>query len=206
MQVIFLHERPDEHQIRSMMTQVFEAVKHLHSKGIAHNDLKALNILRMDGGDKHLRLIDLDAATEIDGDSDLLSFVGAKFSSGILPPKCSTSCPVPEVEQFSLLLLCLASRSDGARRRSLSPSAPRTAKTRSCGRRSSRSETTGLASFVVKTFLPDPSGRPALRRENAPLPYDLVASSSAIDIWSPAACSSSSPRETRSSRSRKMTT
>ena len=45
--MIHLHERPDEHQVRSMLHQVFEAVAYLHELGLAHNDLKLLNLLRM---------------------------------------------------------------------------------------------------------------------------------------------------------------
>jgi hypothetical protein len=55
LQTIYLHERPDEHAIRSMMTQVFQAAAYLHSRGIAHCDVKALNILRMES-DRKLRL------------------------------------------------------------------------------------------------------------------------------------------------------
>ena len=41
LQVIYLHERPDAHRIRSMMIEIFEGVAYLHDKGMAHNDLKA---------------------------------------------------------------------------------------------------------------------------------------------------------------------
>ncbi|RHZ32030.1 hypothetical protein DYB37_013236 [Aphanomyces astaci] len=74
---IFLKERPSEAQVIDMIKQVAAALDHLHSHRIVHGDLKKLNVLRMG---VHLKLIDLDASTRI---GDVL---GAKFSSGILPP------------------------------------------------------------------------------------------------------------------------
>ncbi|RLO12439.1 hypothetical protein DYB28_009408, partial [Aphanomyces astaci] len=76
---IFLKERPSEAQVIDMIKQVAAALDHLHSHRIVHGDLKKLNVLRMG---VHLKLIDLDASTRI---GDVL---GAKFSSGILPPGC----------------------------------------------------------------------------------------------------------------------
>ncbi|RHZ26625.1 hypothetical protein DYB31_009715 [Aphanomyces astaci] len=76
---IFLKERPSEAQVIDMIKQVAAALDHLHSHRIVHGDLKKLNVLRMG---VHLKLIDLDASTRI-GDA-----LGAKFSSGILPPGC----------------------------------------------------------------------------------------------------------------------
>ncbi|KAH9077979.1 serine/threonine protein kinase [Aphanomyces euteiches] len=75
---IFLKERPNDNQIRSMLHQVAEALQHLHDKGIVHGDLKKLNVLRVN---HRMKVIDMDAATPIGAP------VGAKFSSGSLPPE-----------------------------------------------------------------------------------------------------------------------
>eukprot|EP00947_MAST-08B_sp_MAST-8B-sp1_P005922 g5922.t1 len=87
---IYLHEKPDLHTIRSMFSQLFEAVDYLHSKNIMHGDLKLLNVVRF-ASDNRLRIIDFDAAASIPGDDDpaegVNEFAGAKFSSGALPPE-----------------------------------------------------------------------------------------------------------------------
>lgn len=62
---IFQQERPNLNVIRVYMQQLLEALGHLHSKGLAHLDVKALNIVRL-AVDNRLRLIDLDAAARID--------------------------------------------------------------------------------------------------------------------------------------------
>ncbi|RLO06374.1 hypothetical protein DYB28_002181, partial [Aphanomyces astaci] len=74
---VFLKERPNDNQIRSMLHQVAEALAHLHDHGVVHGDLKKLNVLRVN---HRMRLIDMDAATPFGAP------VGAKFSSGSLPP------------------------------------------------------------------------------------------------------------------------
>ena len=43
---IFLQERPDLNGVRAILQQVFEAVAHLHAKGLMHGDLKLLNVVR----------------------------------------------------------------------------------------------------------------------------------------------------------------
>ena len=90
LKAVFLHEKPDIHSIRSMFKQLFECVDHLHSKGIMHGDLKALNVVRF-ASDNHLRLIDFDAAASIPGEDlpaeGVNEWAGAKFSSGTLPPE-----------------------------------------------------------------------------------------------------------------------
>jgi serine/threonine protein kinase len=62
---IFQQERPNLNKIRGYVQEVLEALRHLHSKGLAHLDVKALNIVRL-AVDNRLRLIDLDAAARID--------------------------------------------------------------------------------------------------------------------------------------------
>lgn len=76
---IFRSERPDMVTVRKLMKEVGEALAYLHDQGVVHGDLKMLNVVRMNN---RLSLIDLDASAKIG-----LDFVGAKFSSGILPPE-----------------------------------------------------------------------------------------------------------------------
>lgn len=77
---IYMYERPDAKLVRDYMREVALAVKHLHENGIVHEDVKLLNVIRMEG---RLCLIDLDAAADLDrGD-----FAGGKFSSGVVPPE-----------------------------------------------------------------------------------------------------------------------
>ena len=83
---IFLQERPDLNTVRNILTEVFEAVAHLHDKGLMHGDLKLLNVVRF-RRDNRLRLIDLDAAARIEEKENQNSFAGAKFSSAVLPPE-----------------------------------------------------------------------------------------------------------------------
>ncbi|KAF0720107.1 hypothetical protein As57867_000548, partial [Aphanomyces stellatus] len=75
---IYLKERPGDNETRSLLQQVAEGLANLHQHGIVHGDVKKLNVVRVHD---HLRLIDLDAATPMDDP------IGAKFSSGSLPPE-----------------------------------------------------------------------------------------------------------------------
>ena len=43
---IFQQERPGLNAVRLMMRQVIVAVRHLHQRGLAHGDIKALNVSR----------------------------------------------------------------------------------------------------------------------------------------------------------------
>ena len=96
---IFRSERPDKVQIRVFAKQLAEAIKHVHSKGLFHGDVKLQNVVRFGEG---LRLIDLDAAAEIDSFADAKneSSAGAKFSSGMLPPEMIANLTVGECECF----------------------------------------------------------------------------------------------------------
>ena len=197
LQVIILHERPDEDQVRSMARQVFDAVAYLHSKGIAHNDIKALNVLRM-ASDRRLRLIDLDAATKIDDDDDgdgegpsaanLLTLVGAKFSSGVLPPELIYGFATggEDHRKFEAYFRSIRDASSDAvgRRRRSSALTKTDAENKELWEKiePKRSALSGK-SFVVKTFLVDPEN-PLLPRTPEMLPYELVPSSEAVDLWS----------------------
>ena len=66
--------------LRALLQQLFEAVAHLHAKGLLHGDLKMLNVVRF-AVDNRLRLIDLDAAVRI-GEP-----LGHKRSTGYAAPE-----------------------------------------------------------------------------------------------------------------------
>lgn len=66
-------------RVAATCRQVAEAVKHIHSKGFIHGDLKPLNLVRVDADWK---LIDFDASARIGIDE-----MGGKFSSAYCPPE-----------------------------------------------------------------------------------------------------------------------
>ena len=70
----------DWDKIRLISKQLVAAVGHLHEQGLVHGDIKPLNVMRLDGD---YRLIDLDACVSYRD----CSFIGAKFSSGFVPPE-----------------------------------------------------------------------------------------------------------------------
>ena len=61
---IYVQEQPDLSGLRTILTQVFEAVAHLHEEELMHGDLKLLNVVRF-RRDNRLRLIDFDASAKI---------------------------------------------------------------------------------------------------------------------------------------------
>ncbi|KAF0713762.1 hypothetical protein As57867_004210, partial [Aphanomyces stellatus] len=75
---IFLKERPDCNKTKSLLTEVLLGIEVLHKQDLVHGDLKKLNVLRVQN---QLKLIDFDAAVRI------YEPLGAKVSSGILPPE-----------------------------------------------------------------------------------------------------------------------
>ncbi|KAF0717651.1 hypothetical protein As57867_002168, partial [Aphanomyces stellatus] len=75
---IYLKERPGENERRILLQQVAEGLQHLHQNELVHGDVKKMNVVRVEN---RLKLIDLDAAT------NFKEPVGAKFSSGCLPPE-----------------------------------------------------------------------------------------------------------------------
>ena len=90
---IFRQERPDLAQIKAMMLQVAEALQHCHDRGVAHCDIKTLNVVRVED---RMCLIDMDASGVIGKD-----FVGTKFSSGVLPPEMFYELKTTEsIEQY----------------------------------------------------------------------------------------------------------
>ena len=140
------------------------------------------------GSDKRLRLIDLDAATELNGDGDgrLLAHVGAKFSSGNFPPELFRELLNDEsVDKFRAYFASIASLHEQAttRRRSMVEQHPQNTEDQELWQKimPKRNNKTGTH-FVVKTFRTDPEN-PSQPLNASELPYDLVASTSAVDIW-----------------------
>ncbi|KAF0697593.1 Aste57867_11731 [Aphanomyces stellatus] len=75
---IFLKERPGDNKTKTLLNEVVLGLQHLHAQGFVHGDLKKLNVLRVQN---ELKLIDFDAAVRVGQP------LGAKYSSGILPPE-----------------------------------------------------------------------------------------------------------------------
>ncbi|KAF0696188.1 Aste57867_13048 [Aphanomyces stellatus] len=75
---IFLKERPDDTKTKSLLKDVLTGIQILHEYGLVHGDLKKLNVLRVEN---MLKLIDFDGSVRIGQP------LGAKISSGILPPE-----------------------------------------------------------------------------------------------------------------------
>ena len=90
---IFRSERPDKDDVRFLAKQLAEAIKYIHSEGLIHGDVKLQNVVWFGG---RLRLIDLDAAVEIN------SFAGVKFSSGVFPPEMIAKLSVEASERFEV--------------------------------------------------------------------------------------------------------
>ncbi|KAF0700107.1 hypothetical protein As57867_009302, partial [Aphanomyces stellatus] len=141
---IHLKERPSDAKVRSMLYEVAVALKHLHEKNRVHGDLKKLNVLRVQSA---LKLIDLDAAAKM-GDA-----VGAKFSSGILPPemfyKLKSNDEVEQYKSYWNSAMAVPSRWNKLKPKN---------------------------NYVVKSFRHDCTSADVL-------PYDIVQATPAIDLW-----------------------
>ena len=174
---IFRSERPDEVQIRVLAKQLAEAIEHVHSKGLIHGDLKLQNVVRFGG---RLRLIDLDAAAEIDSfaGAKSKSFAGLKFSSGVLPPEMIAKLTVKECQRFEDYF-------KGVNHAKITPKqfgrteflVVKTFRTQDLG----YSETMRIdeGEYVTEQFIKHDHPVDELK-----LPYKLVKATVAIDIWS----------------------
>jgi ankyrin repeat protein/tRNA A-37 threonylcarbamoyl transferase component Bud32 len=67
-------------EIERLASKVASGLINLHSKGIVHGDVKLMNTVRVDDS---VLIIDLDASSEMQENS----YLGSKFSSGVLPPE-----------------------------------------------------------------------------------------------------------------------
>lgn len=163
---IFRSERPSISNIRYMMHEVGLALLHCHSHQVVHGDLKMLNVLRVDG---KMRLIDLDAAAKIEKDS----YVGAKFSSGVLPPEMFAELSEEGQRQFTDYWLGVE-RTDAENN---NDSVELWAKI------SPRMVRSGAinAGYIVKTFKCLPSG--TVDRDGLVM-FDPVQAHASFDVWS----------------------
>lgn len=77
---------------------LIKALAHLELKGILHGDVKLLNIVRIQQlATSTIKLIDMDAIATLNGSG----FVGAKFSSGVLPPEMFEVLDGDGVDKFT---------------------------------------------------------------------------------------------------------
>jgi serine/threonine protein kinase len=168
---IFRSERPSDIRIRGIAKEIADAIAHLHRNEMIHGDVKLLNAVRVG---TCLRLIDLDASVKI-GEA---SYVGAKFSSGMLPPEMIAKLTVEEYEKY---MAYFKTNVSAASRGKIQPKGVPGSNT----------------IFAVKTFLTKESKKQQFDKDGKPgwiicqepfekndLPYDLVEATRAIDIWS----------------------
>ena len=77
---------------------LIKALAHLELKGILHGDVKLLNIVRIQQlATSTIKLIDMDAIATLNESG----FVGAKFSSGVLPPEMFEVLDGDGVDKFT---------------------------------------------------------------------------------------------------------
>ena len=173
---IFQSERPDLSTTRALVREVVEAVDHLHSRGLVHGDIKvlracrrgrasfpnlfspsqALNILRIGG---RLKITDFDSSKPI-STTNRPSILGDKFSSGVLGPEMFYMLRNKEELRMFEEYWREDKDADTPLWRKIAPK----------------------GGFVVRTFrVVQETGAPDLSRR---LPYDLITSSVAMDLWS----------------------
>ncbi|KAK1747141.1 serine/threonine-protein kinase [Skeletonema marinoi] len=169
---IFYQEQPKIENVRHILKQVFEAVKHLHEKKLMHGDIKMLNIIRL-GIDNKLRLIDLDASARIvpsGGEEESFAGASAKFSSAILPPEMIYR--IETEEQLEKFKKYWKSEIDEDLKKKVEP-------------KLYKKQGTVKARYVVKSFRTE-EGKPTTPVFEG-LPYEdeeLVHASENIDVWS----------------------
>ena len=174
---IYLHEKPDLHTIRSMFSQLFEAVHYLHSKDLMHGDLKLLNVVRF-ASDNRLRLVDFDAAANIPGDDEpaegVNEYAGAKFSSGALPPEMFYRLK-DKGERYAFEAYFAKDKDPGSERwDKIKPKV---------GRKTAKHGMVAKTFNLGGTCKVDLGTREASNALGAVLPYAVEEASPAIDVW-----------------------
>ena len=151
---IFLVERPDAEHIKILMRELAEALNYCHKRGIVHGDVKALNVLRV----KHrLCLTDFDASAEVGAP------IGAKFSSGVLPPEMFYELKGDDELQQIYKYWRADKANNSEQWEKVEPFCPDLlAKTKQF--------------YAIKSFLRS-KGR-------ASLPYELMPADPSLDVWS----------------------
>lgn len=138
---------------------VIDCLLSMHSRGLMHGDIKALNIVRLNG---RMRLIDLDASGVMRDD-----FAGSKFSSGVLPPEMFCKLDEKKLDQYKEYWRDKIDIDtvDGAR----------------AWQKIKPVEDDDGNYYVVKSYATDSQGKPIDREK---LPYKLIKASDRIDAWS----------------------
>lgn len=166
LRIIYTQERPNLLSLRCMGEEILTAVRLMHDNSIMHGDIKALNFVRLTS-DHRLRLIDFDASTKVSDDSDL-RYAGSKFSSSCLPPELIAKLNLSEVAKYNDYWTVkegdVLSVEEASLREKVKPMK------------------IGNFFYVIKTFREDGSDEP-LPLQPEKLPYELVKSSEAIDVW-----------------------
>ena len=183
MDMIYREEMPSSIKCKAYLYDIVVAMKLLNMAGLSHGDLKARNCLRMKS---QILITDLDASSELQKEGEGVSsqdqiyvsmYVGAKFSSGILPPEMIYKINnYEEMNKYKSYFAELKNM-DTNQRRKLWPVS-----------------NGGRGGYVVKSFLMvngkermDLDGNahtPVLAKDMNKLPYKLIQSSPAIDLWS----------------------
>ncbi|KAF0696832.1 Aste57867_12433 [Aphanomyces stellatus] len=142
---IYLKERPDEIKTKSLLQDVLHGLAYLHDNHLVHADLKKLNVLRVQS---QIKLIDFDAAVRNEMP------LGAKFSSGILPPE---------------MFYELANENDNSLYKEYWGEQVNEVK------KSSKKLKKSASTYVVKAFK---------QNQLEGLPYELEKAKPSIDMWS----------------------
>ena len=167
---IFRNERPPPTEVRILAKQLAEALSYVHSKGFIHGDLKAQNVVQIGG---RLRLVDFGAAVQLG------SFVGAKFSSGVLPPEMIAKLTADECGRFDKHFRVLKC-ADPARWAKIDPKGV------------DQSSFYAVKTYMPKDYCLDPANESSssltidsqTQSLDSALPYDLVQAKASMDVWS----------------------
>jgi len=178
--MIYRCEKPDVNKSITYVKTIANALKGLRANNLCHCDLKMTNCVRFNND---LKIIDMDASSEVSPDNDESKvredrfYAGKKFSSGILPPEMIhcidefTDHGKEELAKFQEYFKELKI-TDKEKWKKIQPI------------RSSRGK--GKI-YVVKTFLSECDSNDTvtyIKGEQDDLPYSPVLASESIDLWS----------------------
>jgi len=161
LQEIWDMESPQGPEIRAHFKQLVECVDHLHSRQLVHGDLKMKNVVRRD---QHLLIIDLDAAANQNQENQ---YMGAKFSSSVLPPEMFVKLDPNGVKQFQLHFHSEKAEFDEAKR---------VDKAQLLWKKICPKKTRDGSFVAVRTF--------STQGDRQKLSYELVPPGKAVDMWS----------------------
>jgi serine/threonine protein kinase len=154
---IYLSERPDQDEIRTLFRQLVKALQYMHNEDVIHGDPKMINIVRVNG---HLRMIDLDASTH-KGDP-----IGCKLSSAIQPPEMWTVLSTDGKSKFEEYWN-KEKKKDSNLWVKIMP-------------RTKRAQSVAIKTFRTDGHSPDGHSLPI---DEDSLPYKLVEAAPSFDVW-----------------------